>query len=136
MFSNKMDFSSCVIWIDFYKSGHIYVIYWPCRPCSAPWWFDKDGRKLPVKADLAWSSIVICLVFLGSARVGLMFSIKLNFSSCTIWIGFTNPDRHTNTHTKAHTNTHKRTQMHTQTHIHTQKHKRTHTHIYTCTMYK
>ena len=24
MFSNKMDFSSCVIWIDFYKSGHIY----------------------------------------------------------------------------------------------------------------
>ena len=23
MFSNKMDFSSCVIWIDFYKSGHI-----------------------------------------------------------------------------------------------------------------
>ena len=26
MFSNKMDFSSCVIWIDFYKSGHIYRI--------------------------------------------------------------------------------------------------------------
>ena len=23
MFSNKMDFSSCVIWIDFHKSGHI-----------------------------------------------------------------------------------------------------------------
>ena len=26
MFSNKMDFSSCVIWIDFYKSGHILRI--------------------------------------------------------------------------------------------------------------
>ena len=25
MFSNKMDFSSCVIWIDFYKCGHILV---------------------------------------------------------------------------------------------------------------
>ena len=25
MFSNKMDFSPCVIWIDFYKSGHIYI---------------------------------------------------------------------------------------------------------------
>ena len=24
MFSNKMDFSSCVIWIDFHKSGHNY----------------------------------------------------------------------------------------------------------------
>ena len=23
MFTNKMDFSSCVIWIDFYRSGHI-----------------------------------------------------------------------------------------------------------------
>ena len=26
MFSNKMDFSSCVIWIDFYKSGHKYDV--------------------------------------------------------------------------------------------------------------
>ena len=26
MFSNKMDFSSCVIWIDFHKSGHICVL--------------------------------------------------------------------------------------------------------------
>ena len=27
MFSNKMDFSSCVIWIDFYKSGHILAYH-------------------------------------------------------------------------------------------------------------
>ena len=26
MFSNKMDFSSCVIWIDFHKSGHNYDV--------------------------------------------------------------------------------------------------------------
>ena len=25
MFSNKMDFSSCAIWIDFYKPGHILI---------------------------------------------------------------------------------------------------------------
>ena len=30
MFSNKMDFSSCVIWIDFHKCGHIYIYIYIC----------------------------------------------------------------------------------------------------------
>ena len=44
----------------------INVIHWPQRLCSSPWWFDRDGKRPSVKADLA-----MCLLFLGSARVKL-----------------------------------------------------------------
>ena len=30
----------------------INAIHWPHRPCSAPWWLDRVGKNLSVKADV------------------------------------------------------------------------------------
>ena len=70
-------------------TSHILInaIHWPCRPRSAPWWFDRVGNKLSLKANLAIYSYV-----LGISRycksVGLIISNKLGFISYAIRDGF------------------------------------------------
>ena len=60
------------------------------RPCSAPSWIDRVGQKPSVKADLT-----ICIHVFGVFRqcksVGLIYSNKLDFSSCVILDRFCKP---------------------------------------------
>ena len=58
------------------QSGTTYIlinaIHWPQRPCSAPCWSDRDGKRPSVKADLAIGSHVLSvseeLSFKGTMR--------------------------------------------------------------------
>ena len=65
----------------------ISALQWANRPCNAPTWFYRVGKKPSVKADLAIYSYALdvsgwCMI------VSLIIFIKLDFSSCANWDGF------------------------------------------------
>ena len=70
-------------------TSHILIsaTHWPHRPCIAPWWFDRVGKKPSVKAALVIFSYLLG-IFMQCKSVGLIISYKLDFISCADRDGF------------------------------------------------
>ena len=60
---------------------------WANRPCNAPTWLYRVGKKLSMKADLAIYSQAVD-VHARCMSESLILGHKLDFSSCDIMVGF------------------------------------------------